>query len=307
MTSILERPFSGGAAQGRDMKVTIKAATDIGKVRDHNEDSFMTLGGKSSPRGFDALLVVADGMGGHAAGEVASQMTVDGIKRMLASEDLESPDLEGNAFGAFLGKVLESVNQEVWEAGQTPEKQGMGTTCTLAAMRGDQLFLAHIGDSRAYLLRDGELHQVSTDHSWVEEAVAMGTLTREAARIHPNRNVITRAIGLDPKAQIDVSAIPIEDGDLILLCSDGLNSMIGDDEIERILKKSAPKQVCQALIDAANGQGGHDNTTVVVATIGSARKSTVVTQPSAADQDTQEVSLGSTWWKRLAKALFRRR
>ena len=307
MTSILERPFSGRVAQSRDMKVTIKAATDIGKGRDHNEDSFLTLGGKSSPRGFDALLVVADGMGGHAAGEVASQMTVDGIKRMLACEDLESPDLEGNAFGAFLGKVLESVNQEVWEAGQTPEKQGMGTTCTLAAMRGDQLFLAHIGDSRAYLLRGGELHQVSTDHSWVEEAVAMGTLTREEARVHPNRNVITRAIGLDPNAQIDVSAIPIEDGDLILLCSDGLNSMIDDDEIARILKESAPKQVCQALIDAANGHGGHDNTTVVVATIGSARKSTAVTQPSAADQDTQEVSLGSTWWKRLAKALFRRR
>ena len=307
MTSILERPFSGRAAQSRDMKVTIKAATDIGKVRDHNEDSFLTLGGKSSPRGFDALLVVADGMGGHAAGEVASQMTVDGIKRMLASEDLESPDLEGNAFGAFLGKVLESVNQEVWEAGQTPEKQGMGTTCTLAAIRGDQFFLAHIGDSRAYLLRDGELHQVSTDHSWVEEAVAMGTLTREEARVHPNRNVITRAIGLDQQVKVDTSSMPLANGDLILLCSDGLNSMIPDDEIERILKESAPKQVCQALIDAANGQGGHDNTTVVVATIGSARKSTVVTQPSAADQDTQEVSLGSTWWKRLAKALFRRR
>ena len=307
MTSILERPFSGRAAQSRDMKVTIKAATDIGKVRDHNEDSFLTLGGKSSPRGFDALLVVADGMGGHAAGEVASQMTVDGIKRMLASEDLESPDLEGNAFGAFLGKVLESVNQEVWEAGQTPEKQGMGTTCTLAAMRGDQLFLAHIGDSRAYLLRGGELHQVSTDHSWVEEAVAMGTLTREEARVHPNRNVITRAIGLDQQVKVDTCSMPLANGDLILLCSDGLNSMIGDDEIERILKESAPKQVCQALIDAANGHGGHDNTTVVVATIGSARKSTVVTQPSAADQDTQEVSVGSTWWKRLAKALFRRR
>ena len=116
----------------------------------------------------------------------------------------------------------------------------------------------------------------------------MGTLTREEARIHPNRNVITRAIGLEPNAQVDVSAIPIEDGDLILLCSDGLNSMISDSEIERILKETAPKEVCRSLIDAANYAGGHDNTTVAVATIGSARKSTVVTQPSAADQDTQE-------------------
>ena len=289
------------------MKIKVTANTDTGKVREHNEDSFLTLGGKSSPPGIDALLVVADGMGGHAAGEVASQMTVEGIQRAIGGEDLTSRDLRGHALGGLLGKLLEDVNREVWEAGQTPERQGMGTTCTLAAIRDDQLFLAHIGDSRAYLLRDGAIHQVSTDHSWVEEAVAMGTLSREAARIHPNRNVITRAIGLDPKAQIDVSAIPIENGDLILLCSDGLNSMIDDDEIERILKESAPKQACQALIDAANGQGGHDNTTVVVATIGSARKTTVVTRPSAADQDTQEVSMGSTWWKHLAKAFVRRR
>ena len=268
MTSILERPFSGRAAQGRDMKVTVKAATDTGKVREHNEDSFLTLGGKSSPPGVDALLVVADGMGGHAAGEVASQMTVAGIQRAIAGEDLTSRELRGIALGGLLGKMLEDVNRQVWEAGQTPERHRMGTTCTLAAIRGDQLFLAHIGDSRAYLLRNGELHQVSTDHSWVEEEVATGTLTREEARIHPNRNVITRAIGLDPSAQIDVSAIPIENGDLVLLCSDGLNSMIDDDEITRILKENAPKQVCQALIDAANDAGGHDNTSVVIAVVG---------------------------------------
>ena len=307
MTSILERPFSGGAAQGSEMKVTIKAATDIGKVRDHNEDSFLTLGGKSSPPGVDALLVVADGMGGHAAGEVASQMTVDGIKRLLASEDLESPDLEGNAFGMFLGKVLEGVNQEVWEAGQTPEKQGMGTTCTLAAIRGDQLFLAHIGDSRAYLLRDGELHQVSTDHSWVEEAVAMGTLTREEARVHPNRNVITRAIGLDQQVKVDTSSMPLADGDLILLCSDGLNSMIPDDEIKRALLDNGPKQVCQALIDCANNAGGHDNTTVAIAVIGAPRDRLKSTRNIGEDQDTQEVRVSYTWLKKVARAILRRR
>ena len=289
------------------MKVPIKAATDIGKVRDPNEDSFLTLGGKSSPRGFDALLVVADGMGGHAAGEVASQMTVDGIKRMLASEDLESPDLEGNAFGAFLGKVLESVNQEVWEAGQTPEKQGMGTTCTLAAMRGDQLFLAHIGDSRAYLLRDGELHQVSTDHSWVEEAVAMGTLTREEARVHPNRNVITRAIGLDQQVKVDTSSMPLAKGDLILLCSDGLNSMIPDDEIRSILIDNGPKQVCQALIDSANNAGGHDNTTVAIAVIGAPRERPESTRNIGADHDTQEVLTSYSWLKKVARTILRRR
>ena len=289
------------------MKIKVTAATDIGKVRDHNEDSFLTLGGKSSPPGVDALLVVADGMGGHAAGEVASQMTVAGIKRMLASEDLESPDLESNAFGAFLGKVLESVNQEVWEAGQTPEKQGMGTTCTLAAMRGDQLFLAHIGDSRAYLLRDGELHQVSTDHSWVEEAVAMGTLTREAARVHPNRNVITRAIGLDQQVKVDTSSMPLANGDLILLCYDGLNSMIPDDEIKRALLDNGPERVCQALIDAANNAGGHDNTTVAIAAIGAPPDRPKSTRNIGADQDTQEVVPSYSWLKKMARAISRRR
>jgi serine/threonine protein phosphatase PrpC len=289
-----------------DMKATIEAATDTGKVRDHNEDSFLALGGKSSLPGVDALLVVADGMGGHAAGEVASQMTVDGIKRLLASEDLESPDLEGNAFGMFLGKVLEDVNQEVWQAGQTPEKQGMGTTCTLAAIRGDQLFLAHIGDSRAYLIRDGEMHQVSTDHSWVEEAVAMGTLTREEARVHPNRNVITRAIGLDQQVKVDTSSMPLAKGDLILLCSDGLNSMIPDDEIKRALLDNGPEKVCQALIDSANNAGGHDNTTVVVATIGEVvRSRDGDTNPS--DRHHLEVQPRSSMFAKLSHLICRRK
>ena len=285
------------------MKIKVTANTDTGKVREHNEDSFLTLGGKSSPPGIDALLVVADGMGGHAAGEVASQMTVAGIQKAIGGEDLTSRELSGNALGGLLGKVLEDVNREVWEAGQTPERQGMGTTCTLAAIRGDQLFLAHIGDSRAYLLRDGAIHQVSTDHSWVEEAVAMGTLTREEARIHPNRNVITRAIGLDHNAQIDVSAIPIENGDLILLCSDGLNSMIDDSEIERILNETTPKEVCRFLIDAANDAGGHDNTTVAVATIGRASRS--MSKPD--EQDTLKMQRGPSSFLKAWSFIIRRK
>jgi len=271
--SILRWLFRRRAASGGMMKVTVRAATDTGKVRAHNEDYFAALEGKESPPGVDALLVVADGMGGHAAGEVASQMTVEGILGILASNSEESFKLEGNAFGAFLGKVLEEVNQDVWQAGQESDKRGMGTTCTLAAIRVDQLFLAHIGDSRAYLLRDSELHQVSKDHSWVEDAVDQGVITREQARIHPNRNVITRAIGLEQQPKIDTYVMPLVEGDLLLLCSDGLNSMIPDDDIHRILTGSSQEDVCQALIDAANDQGGHDNTTVVIAAIGGQRKS----------------------------------
>ena len=273
MRDILRRPFFRRAAPGGMMKISVMAATDIGRVRDHNEDDYVALGGKESPPGVDALLVVADGMGGHAAGEVASKMTVDGIVQSLNDQSGESSKLEGNAFGVFLGKVLEDVNQEVWQAAQEDDKRGMGTTCTLVAVRGDQLFLAHIGDSRAYLLRDGELHQASKDHSWVEDAVDQGVITREQARIHPNRNVITRAIGLEQQPKIDTYVMPLVEGDLLLLCSDGLNSMIPDDDIHRILTGSSQDYVCQALIDAANDQGGHDNTTVVIAAIGGQRKS----------------------------------
>jgi len=297
----LRRPFGRRAAPGGMMKISVMAATDTGRVRDHNEDDYVALGGKESPSGVDALLVVADGMGGHAAGEVASKMTVDGIVRSLNDHGEEVSKLEGNALGAFLGKVLEEVNQDVWQAAQEDDKRGMGTTCTLVAIRGDQLFLAHIGDSRAYLLRDGELHQVSKDHSWVEDAVDQGVITREEARTHPNRNVITRAIGLDQQPRIDASAMPLADGDLLLLCSDGLNSMIPDEEIHRILKESPTDAVCGDLIVAANEAGGHDNTTVVTALLGGARS----TGPSA--QDTLDIRPKLSFWGRVRRFVFRRK
>ena len=283
------------------MKISVMAATDTGRVRDHNEDDYVALGGKESPPGVDALLVVADGMGGHAAGEVASKMTVEGIVQSLNDQGKESSKLEGNAFGVFLGKVLEDVNQDVWQAAQESDKRGMGTTCTLAAIRGDQLFLAHIGDSRAYLLRDGELHQISKDHSWVEDAVDQGVITREQARVHPNRNVITRAIGLDQQPQIDTSVMPLADGDLLLLCSDGLNSMIPDEDIHRILKESPTDAVCGDLIGAANQAGGHDNTTVVTALLGGA----LSTGPST--QDTLDIQPRLSLWGRVWRFVFRRK
>jgi len=297
----LRWPFLGRAAPGGTMKISVMAATDIGRVRDHNEDDYVALGGKESPPGVDALLVVADGMGGHAAGEVASKMTVDGIVQSLNDQREESSKLEGNAFGVFLGKVLEDVNQDVWQAAQEDDKRGMGTTCTLVAIRGDQLFLAHIGDSRAYLLRDGELHQVSKDHSWVEDAVDQGVITREQARTHPNRNVITRAIGLDQQPQIDTSVMPLADGDLLLLCSDGLNSMIPDEDIHRILRESPTDAVCGDLIGAANDHGGHDNTTVVVALLGGA----LSTGPST--QDTLDIQPRLSFWGRVWRFVFRRK
>ena len=286
------------------MKIKIKSATHIGKVRDHNEDSHVVLGGDQSPPSIDALLVVADGMGGHAAGEVASQMTVDRIVDILNNQADRFLALEGNEFGVFLSTMLGEVNQVVWQAGQEPDKRGMGTTCTLAVIRSDQLFIAQVGDSRAYLLRRGELHQVTTDHSWVEDAVSQGILTREQARVHPNRNVITRAIGLSSKVDVDISTMDLQKDDLLLLCSDGLNSMITDEKILQILKANKLSNVCDALINGANKAGGQDNTTVIASLI---KQVGTNRSTSAKLSKTQRVKNRHSEVKRLMGRVFRRK
>lgn len=249
------------------MSIHIESATDIGKARDHNEDAYLALGRDLIPQGIDGLLLVADGMGGHAAGEVASQMAVDGILDRLSKQTNGFSKLNDKEFQNILTSIIEEVNQIVWESGRQPAKLGMGTTCTLAAIRFGKLFLAQVGDSRAYLLRNGKLRQLTIDHSWVEEAVAQNILTREQARVHPNRNIITRAIGLDNSVSVDIDVIHLRKGDFLLLCSDGLNSMITDEEILKIIKDNQLSQVCNALIEGANGAGGLDNTTVIVAVI----------------------------------------
>jgi serine/threonine protein phosphatase PrpC len=299
-------PLRKSKLQGGGMTITIAAATDTGKVRSHNEDAYKALGGEKSPPGVDAVLLVADGMGGHAAGEVASGMTVTGVTELLASQDQELAQLDGPEYGVFLGEVLQRVNSNVLEAAQDPAKSRMGTTCTLAVIKKGKVFLAHIGDSRAYLFRDGALHQVTTDHSWVEEAVSKGILSKEEARVHPNRNVITRAIGIDPKAEIEKRCITLKDGDLLLVCSDGLTSMVPDEEIGEILKSRGLAHTCKALIDAANSHGGQDNTTVVVAAIGDRKKRPAQTRTRTTGQKTVEIPRRPSFWKALIRKILRR-
>lgn len=249
------------------MKIKIKAVTDTGQIRDHNEDSYVVREGRESPGGLDALMIVADGMGGHAAGEVASQMTVEGILDSLSSQSIMNVDWSGDAYASTLCRVIKSVNDQVWQAGQDFDKRGMGTTCVLAAIKGPHLFLAHVGDSRAYLLRDGELYQLTTDHSWVAEAVIQGSLTKEQARHHYNRNIITRAIGTNPTVEVDTTRKTLIKGDLVMICSDGLNSMLSDAQIRDILISHKFGAVTQSLIEKANLEGGEDNISVITALI----------------------------------------
>ncbi len=255
------------ARRHEDMNLNVHAETETGMVRDHNEDSILKLGGEQSPPGVDALLVVADGMGGHAAGEVASSLAIEQIEQRFTSGEFAST--ADNDFEEALRSLLQDVNEVVNAAGQDNDKRGMGTTCTLVVIKGSHLYFAHVGDSRAYLFRDETFAQITDDHSWVEEMVRAGSLTKEEARTHPNRNVITRAIGLDSSVQVDTGRRSLKEDDLIMLCSDGLNSMISDEEIHTVIRKSAFANLCTDLIAAANEAGGHDNTSVAVAYLGS--------------------------------------
>ena len=180
----------------------------------------------------------------------------------------EHQTLDAREFLGFLGRILETANTNVLAAGQDNNNRGMGTTCTLVALRGRKLYYAHVGDSRAYLIRQGRMRQITTDHSWVQESVDAGILTAQEARTHPNRNVITRAVGLDPDVKVDLGSHELKSGDLIVLCSDGLNSMISDAAIENMTHLCSDNDLCQALVNAAKEAGGDDNITVITARVG---------------------------------------
>ena len=297
-------PFRRKGGPGSSPQLSAAGQTDVGRVRAENEDSYQALWGEESPPGVDALLIVADGMGGHAAGEVASRMAVDGVVGIITGSD-GSASAKGQDYLDVLGRVLQAVNANVYQAGQDSDKRGMGTTCTVAVIRGAQLYISHVGDSRAYLLRAGVLHQITEDHSWVEEQVAQGSLSKEEARNHPNRNIITRAIGLEPQVKVDGYLVSLAAEDVVLLCSDGLTTMIEDSQIQSILVDNEPEDACRALISAANTAGGHDNITVAIARVtGGLRETSPV--DDGIGTETVEINRSTSFWKRIVGFALRR-
>lgn len=224
--------------------------TDIGCLRDHNEDSLVVT---------PPLFAVADGMGGHAAGEVASEIAV----RVLSELAPEHPD------GEALGRAIEEANRAVIQAAREGRgRQGMGTTMTAAMLEGERLVIAQVGDSRAYLLHQGKLQQLTRDHSLMADMIEAGQLTPEEARTHPQRSVITRALGSDAHLHPDIYEINVETGDRLLICSDGLSGMIFDYQIENTLRRVQDPQRCASqLVNEAIAAGGHDNVTVIVADV----------------------------------------
>ena len=248
---------------GRDeASIILGSLTHVGMVREANQDAYLVRLAPKAPAGADALLAVADGMGGHPAGDVASDMAIKGLVSILSS----SNDSEGvENWGVLLGKAITQVNADVFKAAMMPDKRSMGTTLTAVVVAGTTLTIGHVGDSRAYVLRAGHFHQVTTDHSWVAEQVTSGKLSPEAADVHPDRNVLTRAVGTTLQLEVEVLALELREGDTLLLCSYGLHSLVSDEDVARILIGLDPVAAAQALVDRANKLGGDDNVTVIVA------------------------------------------
>ena len=235
------------------MNVTVGVQTDVGRVRKGNEDSYLL----EAP-----IYAVADGMGGHIAGDVASATAVD----VIAEGARAAHPGDGDA----LAELVSRANDVIWEKARSdPSLRGMGTTCTLLMIDGDVAHIAHVGDSRAYLMRGDGLTQLTEDHTLVERMVREGRLSAEEAANHPQRSVITRALGVDQRVQVDVLREQLSKGDRILLASDGLTSMIEADEIAGVLSTEVdPQAAADKLVELANAAGGEDNVTVLVVDVG---------------------------------------
>jgi protein phosphatase len=266
---------------GRAKPITIRvyAKSDLGKARDHNEDNYLVADlsrrdctAPMAEREYELgdrglLLVVADGMGGAAAGELASEMATDTIYKELLGSWLREDEATGQRFALRLKEAVETANQQIHEYAKAhPENRGMGTTATAVGILGDHLYLTQVGDSRAYLVRDGAAHQLTKDQSLMQRLVEAGELTEEEAAQSERRNIILQALGPDAKVKVDLTHQEIRRGDTLVLCSDGLSGQVKKEEIARLVTATRDlTAVCDRLVALANERGGPDNITVVVA------------------------------------------
>lgn len=239
------------------MEIAVAARSDVGMIRAGNEDNFYA---SSDDKG--GIFIVADGMGGHAAGEVASEMAVQIVARELAP----IKDLHDQAAPRTVTQALKRANLAIYQRTLSEvDKQGMGTTVSVLLLAGRRFLIGQVGDSRVYLLRDGTLRQITKDHSYVQEQVDAGYLTPEQARYHPYSNVITRCVGASDDVEPDTYAGEARVGDTFLVASDGLTGMVDDRRLQQLLlARATPERVVDALVQEANARGGLDNITAIV-------------------------------------------
>jgi protein phosphatase len=257
--------ISAGQTTAPEFKVSSAGITDVGRKRNHNEDSYLIDEELQ-------LFVVADGMGGHAGGGTASRIAVETIDRelRLARESSENPfrvnaPLQDSPLPEAIRNAVESACLAIFSAAQEdPQLTGMGTTVIALLVKGDQAFFAHVGDSRAYLIRGELIQQISEDHSLVNEQIKAGMITPEEAKHSRYKNIITRSVGFEEEVQVDVMGLTLETGDTFVLCSDGLANMIDDEELRKVVDRTPLDGAAQKLVEMANERGGDDNITVIL-------------------------------------------
>jgi len=253
---------SSDSFESADLKAVV--LSDLGNVRTNNEDMgmFFKVADENIIREKGYLLLVADGMGGHQAGEVASRMAADIISREYFKQAVNG------SIEKSLAKIFSLANKRIFELASAKQQYaGMGTTCTALVVIGQTVYYAHVGDSRAYFQKGNTLTQVTQDHTFVQELVNNGDITAEEAAVHPKRNILTNAMGTKPELRIDTGkwSMSFEEGDRLLLCSDGLYDYLKDEELNEILSNNLLANSAAHMIEQAKARGGHDNITVVLA------------------------------------------
>ncbi len=263
-----------------DVIVNVFGRTDVGRVRDHNEDAFLVADLTADNTSLQpevrthllgshgSLFMVADGLGGAAAGEVASELAILTVQSELRAQWRSAPERNAEVFARAIKSAAEAANAKIFAyAVEHPESRGLGTTATIAGLLGDTLYLAQVGDSRAYLVRNGVALQITKDQSLMQRLIEAGELTPEEAERSERRNIILQALGPEPTVKIDLTYQKVRKGDTLVLCTDGLSGLVRKDEIAEILQESNNDLLtaCRELIDRANENGGPDNITVIVA------------------------------------------
>ena len=242
--------------------------TDVGKVRTIDEDSILAADlsfGVNSKSNKFLLLAVADGMGGHAKGEEASKIALNAIVRTVIPELFND-----TPFTELLEKGIQNANQDILDyTAKHPESSGMGTTSVCAVVKGNEVHLANVGDSRAYVISDDEIRPVTKDHSYVQALVDEGKITQAEAREHPKKNIITKAVGISPSVEADKSILTLGSDESLLLCCDGVIAHLTDEDIHKIINDSPdPQSACQKIVDTANERGGSDNISLIILSAG---------------------------------------
>jgi PPM family protein phosphatase len=247
------------------LAIAARGLTDVGQRRDHNEDSFLV----DPPLG---LYIVADGMGGHAGGGTASRLAVETIQASVSAAKAKEPEVFAAAAGVedsplpdVLRDAVEAACDRIFQTAQAdPELSGMGTTVTAALVDGRSAFVAHVGDSRCYLVRRGRIYQVSEDHSLVNEQIKAGAMSADEAKHSRFKNIITRSVGFEQQVQVDLMGLELESGDGLVICCDGLSNLVDDPEILQIVEETPIDDAPGRLVALANERGGDDNITVIV-------------------------------------------